>query len=152
MTQKRNQIGFTIIELLIVIAVISILIGIAIPRMKGMQDEANVTKAKAETRSLKAAVESYYINQNPNSYPASSTTICASTLNSASPTIVSEILYDPFLTTATEYNYIRSDNGRYYVIFSVGVDGVADITGINDAGVLQGTDDDDIYSTNGTGF
>ncbi len=144
--------GFTIIELLIVIAVISILIGIAVPRIKGMQDEANRVKAKAETNTIKASVESYYINQTPNAYPASSTTICASTLNSAAPLIIADVLYDPFLGTSTEYNFIKSANGLYYVAFSVGFDGTADITGISDAGVLAGTDDDDIYATNGTGF
>ncbi|MCK5580671.1 MAG: prepilin-type N-terminal cleavage/methylation domain-containing protein [Candidatus Omnitrophica bacterium] len=144
--------GFTIIELLVVMAVISILIGIAIPRIKGMQDEANITKARAETNTLKTAVESYYINQKPNAYPVSSPTICATTLNSASPLIVSEVLYDPFQVTSTEYNYIKSPNGRYYVMFSVGLDGVADITGIDNAGILLGINDDDIYATNGTGF
>mgnify|MGYP000748903584 CR=1 FL=1 len=66
--------AFTIIELLVVIAVISIIIGIAVPRIKGMQDQANVSKAEGETKTLQAAVESYYINQNPNAYPATSTT------------------------------------------------------------------------------
>ena len=33
--------GFTLIELLVVISVIAILVGIAIPRFKGMQDEAH---------------------------------------------------------------------------------------------------------------
>lgn len=145
-----NKKGFTIIELLIVIAVITILIGIAVPRIKGMQDEANRTKASAETKTIQTAIESYYINQTPNAYPATSTTIIASTLSSASPNIISETLYDPFLTSSTEYNYIK--NGGYYVVFSVGMDGTADITGISTAGVLAGTDDDDIYATNGTGF
>jgi len=145
--------GFTIIELLVVIAVISILIGISVPRIKGMQDQANVTKAEGETKTLQTAVESYYINQSPNAYPATSTTICASTFNSASPLIVSDVLYDPFgATTTTEYRYIKSSNGSYYVAFSVGIDGTADITGIGDTGVLAGTNDDDIYATNGTGF
>ncbi len=143
--------GFTLIELLIVIAVISILIGIALPRFKGMQDEANQSKSKAELRVLQTAVESYYMNQTPNAYPATSTTICASTLNSASPLIVGEVLYDPFRSSA-EYNYVLDTNGNYYVIFSYGSDGTADITGINTSGVLQGVDDDDIYATNGTGF
>lgn len=144
--------GFTIIELLVVISVISILIGIAIPRFKGMQDQANLTKAEAETRVLQTALESYYINQNPNAYPATSTTICASSLNSASPLIVDVPLYDPFRTSGTEYNYIKSSNGLYYVVFSYGIDGAADITGISDAGALTGANDDDKYASNGTGF
>jgi len=52
--------GFTIIELVIVISVLIILIGIAIPRMKGMQDSSNIVRAKKELQTLQAAVESYY--------------------------------------------------------------------------------------------
>ncbi len=141
--------GFTLIELLVVISVIAILVGIAIPRFKGMQDEANSSKAKAELRVLQTAIESYYMNQTPSAYPATSTTVCASTLNGASPLIVGEPLLDPF-ESATEYNYILND--PYYVVFSTGPDGAADITGISAAGVLAGTNDDDLYATNGTGF
>lgn len=143
--------GFTLIELLVVISVIAILVGIAIPRFKGMQDEANQSKAKGELRVLQTAIESYYMNQTPNAYPATSTTVCASTLNAASPLIIGEPLYDPFRSSA-EYNYILDSGGDYYVAFSYGPDGAADITGINTSGVLLGADDDDIYVTNGTGF
>ena len=143
--------GFTLIELLVVISVIAILVGIAIPRFKGMQDEANISKANAELRVMQTAIESYYMNQTPNAYPATSTTVCASTLNSASPLIIGEPLLDPF-RSAAEYNYIRSANSTYYVAFSYGPDGAADITGINNSGVLQGVNDDDIYASNGTGF
>ena len=144
--------GFTLIELLVVISVIAILVGIAVPRFKGMQDEANASKANAEARVLQTATESYYMNQTPNAYPATTATLCATNLNSASPLIVSDVLTDPFRSGGAEYNYIRSANGDYYVIFSYGPDGTADITGISDAGVLAGADDDDIYSSNGTGF
>jgi prepilin-type N-terminal cleavage/methylation domain-containing protein len=145
-----NKQGFTLIELLVVISVIAILVGIAIPRFKGMQDEANGSKAQAELRVLQTAVESYYMNQS-NTYPATSTTVSASTLNSTSPLIISEPLLDPFRSSA-EYNYILSSNGTYYVALSHGPDGAADITGINTSGELQGSDDDDVYITNGTGF
>ena len=144
--------GFTLIELLVVISVIAILVGIAVPRFKGMQDEANISKANAELRVEQTAVESYYMNRTPNAYPATVTTLCAAYLNSASPLIISDVLADPFRSGGAEYNFIRSDNGDYYVIFSYGPDGAADITGISDAGVLAGANDDDPYSTNGTGF
>ena len=65
--------------------------------------------------------------------------------------LLGEPLLDPFRSSA-EYNYILSSNSTYYVAFSYGPDGAADITGINTSGVLQGTNDDDIYVTNGTGF
>ena len=63
-----NRRGFTLIELLVVISVIAILVGIAIPRFKGMQDEANQSKAKAELRVLqtnkKLNLEPIYENLN----------------------------------------------------------------------------------------
>lgn len=143
--------GFTLIELLVVMSVIAILVGIAVPRFKGMQDEANSSKAKSELRVMQTAIESYYMSQSPNAYPVTSTTVAASTLNSASPLIIGEPLLDPFQSSA-EYNYILSSNGTYYVALSHGPDGAADITGINTSGVLQGANDDDVYATNGTGF
>ena len=118
-----NKKGFTLIELLIVIMVISILIGISLPRFKGMQDEGNIAKAKGELRTLKTAVESYYIHNN-STYPSA-----LSTLTSATPNIVSSIPSDPF--TNTTYSYTRGGtNNKFYIIYSVGVagDGSAAIT------------------------
>lgn len=149
----RRERGFTLIELMIVMAVIAILVGIALPRFKGMKDEANVAKSNGELRALKTALESYYIHQSPHAYPATTTTVCATNLLIAKPRLIEVELYDPFgATSTTEYNYSRSANGKYYVVFSAGPDEAYDITGISDAGVLAGTDDDDPYSTNGSGF
>ena len=149
---KKRREGFTLVELLIVIAVISILIGIAIPRFKGMQQEGWYAQASSELKTVQTAIESYYLHQK--SYPATTATICASVLNSASPAIITDVLYDPFRGNGStnEYYYRASDNGQYYLIYSYGLDGAQDITGISDAGVLAGADDDDIYVTNGTGF
>ena len=117
--------GFTLIELLIVIAVISILVGISLPRFRGMQDEGNIAKAKGELRTLKTAVESYYIH-NTNTYPTA-----LSSLTSAAPNIVSAIPADPFSSTGASYGYVRGGtNNKFYVIYSVGTsaDGSATIT------------------------
>ncbi|MCA9404939.1 MAG: type II secretion system protein [Candidatus Omnitrophica bacterium] len=149
--KRSRRFAFTIIELLVVMVVISVLITIAIPRIQGLKEEANQVKALAETRALAAAIESYYLNQSLNTYPATTTTICASVLNNAKPLILDDVLVDPFSTGGAEYNYFRSNNGRFYVVFSVGNDTAADISGIDDAGRLQGTIDDDIFWTNGTG-
>lgn len=107
--------GFTLIELLIVIMVIAILIGIALPRFRGMQDEANITKAKGELRTLQTAVESYYIHNN-NTYP-----IALSSLTTATPNIVSSIPSDPFSSSGGSYGYTRGGtNNKYYIIYSAG--------------------------------
>ena len=158
MTQIRVAKAFTLIELLIVIAVIAILVGIALPRFKGMRDEGNFAKTKGELRTLQTAVESYNIHND--AYPVQTTTVDSAwqddtnSLDTATPQIISAPLNDPFTAGGgTEYRYVTSaaSNSDYYVIFSVGFDGAADITGISTAGILAGTDDDDIFVTNGPG-
>lgn len=148
----KNNKGFTLIELLVVISVIAILIGIVVPRFKGMQDVANGTKAKAELKTLQTAVESWRIHQDPQHYPASTIYLCRDVLNADAPIIVSSPLFDPFLVAETEYIFELSPDGTYYVIYSVGPNSTMDITGVGDDGILTGEDVDDIYVTNGTGW
>ncbi len=139
--------GFTLIELLIVIAIISILVGIAIPRFKGMRDEGNFAKAQGEARALRAAVESYYIHQSPNAYPAEGAN-WQNALTAATPRIIDAVLYDPFgATSTTPYSYDLSANGQYYVIFSIGINGNGSAS-VSDAGVVTVTNNA-IWSSNG---
>lgn len=134
--------GFTILELLIVIAVIAILVGIALPRFKGMQDEGNIARAKGELRMLQTAVESYYIHNN-STLPTNLTDV-----QTAVPQIAPSTLpTDPFGGAA--YNYAK--NGAWFVIYSKGpaLDGAASIAA--DGTVTQGTDPAScIYVTNGS--
>ena len=140
--------GFTIIELLIVIAVIAILISIALPRFRGMQDEGKIAQAKGELRTLQAAVESYYIH-NTNTYPSANTTWESSLVN-ATPNLIAAALVDPF-NGATQYGYATdgASPAKYYVIYSVGVGGNGAAT-ISTAGVVTETNGTScIYISNG---
>ncbi|MFH0876726.1 MAG: prepilin-type N-terminal cleavage/methylation domain-containing protein [Candidatus Omnitrophota bacterium] len=142
--------GFTLIELMIVMAIMAVLVGMILPRFKGMRDQASVSKAQGEVRAIKTAIESYYITNN--AYPATSTTVCATylTLSSTYPRILTSAIYDPFgATSTTEYRFIKSTSGLYYVIFSIGPDATADITGIGDDGVVAPANrDDDVWTSN----
>ncbi|HPN87857.1 MAG TPA: prepilin-type N-terminal cleavage/methylation domain-containing protein [Candidatus Omnitrophota bacterium] len=118
--------GFTILEILVVLAVLAILIGIAVPRIKGMQEQANITKAKSELKTIQLAVESYRMNHG--SYPEKSgdncTKLTETLLIKESPQIVPGIMYDPFGATVTsEYFYMISVDTNYYVIGSLGTSG-----------------------------
>lgn len=148
----RRVLGFTLIELLIVIAVISILVGITVPRFLGMRDEANFAKAAGECSALKAAVEAYRIHKNffPKQATSVNNTDWEDDLTAISPKLIESELMDPFATTQ-EYSYATDNTtgSRYYVIFSVGPNGTAEITGINSTGNVQGNIVDDVYATNG---
>jgi len=102
-------------------------------------------RARSELRTLATAVESYYIH-NSNTLPSA-----LSSLTSATPRIVTTIPDDPFRSGSTDYSYARDSNAVYYVIYSYGRDRAADITGMDTDGTMAGTNDDDIFVTNGTG-
>ena len=63
---KNNQ-GFTLIELIMVIAVLGILSGIAIPRITGIQDKARYASGEALLANMKTPLELY--RQEKEKYP-----------------------------------------------------------------------------------
>ena len=141
MFRKR---GFTLIELLIVIAVISILIGIALPRFRGMREEGLIAQAKGELRTLQTAVESYYIHNSayPTTFPDDLETATPNIIGTTAPT-------DPF-NTGTDYGWVESANGKYYVLYSVGPAATGSAT-IGATGVVaEASSESCIYVSNGT--
>ena len=156
--------GFTVVEILIVIVILSILIGIAMASFKGMQNEARITKTRGDLKVLRLAVESYNKNYGYYPYPGADncrmvTSTWGSTLTSENAPIIDRILKDSFSSGGNqEYQYMLSADNRadanYYLIFSVGPDGAADITHLklnNSTGSIECSVDDDIYETNGIG-
>lgn len=53
---KRNQKGFTLIEVIVVAGIIAILAGILVPMIFGQVDEAKKTRALAEAKSIQSAL------------------------------------------------------------------------------------------------
>ena len=59
-TEKLNQKGFTLIELMIVIAIIGILAAIAIPQFASYRRKAYNSAALSDLKTVKTTLEAYY--------------------------------------------------------------------------------------------
>lgn len=59
-TLRKAQTGFTIIELLIVIAIIGILAGLVLNNFQGAQAKARDTQRRTDTNSIHAKLEEFY--------------------------------------------------------------------------------------------
>ncbi len=63
---KRNRSAFTLIELLIVVAIIGILAAIAIPNFLAAQVRAKVSRALSDMRAIDTGLKQYRIDNNEN--------------------------------------------------------------------------------------
>ncbi|MCF8069563.1 MAG: prepilin-type N-terminal cleavage/methylation domain-containing protein [Desulfobacterales bacterium] len=60
MQKKRNENGFTLVELMIVVAIIGILAAIAIPQLSLYRSKAFNSTAVSDVKVFKTCLESYY--------------------------------------------------------------------------------------------
>jgi prepilin-type N-terminal cleavage/methylation domain-containing protein len=144
----RKRAGFTIIEMLIVMAVIAILIAIAVPSFRAIQTQAWRAQCQGDTKTIKIALETYYMKRA--SFPSATPLGQYQTdLLNEVPPVIEKNLYDPFGATATTmYRYVLSNNGKYYLVYSVAESGTGAAT-ISNAGIISVTAGDPIYASNG---
>ncbi len=112
----RNQRGFTLVELMIVVAIIGILTAIAFPLYANIQARSRVAKAQADSRTLASAVVVYSAHMGV--LPAALTDLTASVSNAqgvyAGP-FVNPIPSPPNTAWGTSYSYATSANGTFTI-------------------------------------
>lgn len=131
MSEKRNDAGFTLVELMVVIVILGLLITIVALNVLPAQDRAMVDKAKADIATLDSAVELYKLHTGV--YPVSSDGLSA--LLSAPASLPQPALYQ-------RGGYIKKlpkdPWGRDYVLVSPGTHGPYDIISLGADGVPGG--------------
>ncbi len=118
--RANSRSGFTLIEILLVVVIIGILVGMAIPRLGGRVRQAEEARARGDIQNIGMALRLYELDMGeyPNSLEALTTNPGGSRRWNG-PYLEGGIPRDPW---GEEYIYQRTDQG--YTLKSSGLDEV----------------------------
>jgi prepilin-type N-terminal cleavage/methylation domain-containing protein len=119
MIQFRENRGFTLMELMIVVSIVGLLAAIAIPNLIGMQKRAKTTEAKSNLGAIWSLQEAYYAEND--SYASPSGGLDPGTYNGT--TGWSELGFYPKGITRYEYEVVSASNTTFLAQASGDIDG-----------------------------
>ena len=115
--------GFTLIEIMVVVVIIGILAALVLPNVMGRVDQANVTKAKQDIRTIGAALDMYRLDNFR--YPTTDQGLQAliqqpsDARNWRGPYLKGGVRKDPW---GNDYRYVYPGMQGEYDIFTLGAD------------------------------
>ena len=120
---RAARAGFTLIEVLLVVVIIGILVGVAVPRLGGRVEQAKQSRAKSDVENIGTALRLYELDTG--GYPASLSALVSNpggVQNWRGPYLEKGIPKDPW---DREYIYAcpGSHNTATYDLKSLGKDG-----------------------------
>ena len=133
--------GFTLVEIMIVVAIIALIAAIAIPNLLRARHNANETAAVGTVRTMISALESFRAAQTPPSYPDG-----LADLSAADPQYLDDVLgADPATKQGYEFNYTFTDEDQYELTATPTSAGVTGTRGFfsDQSGVIRVADDGD---------
>lgn len=116
--KKYKSRGFTLVELLVVIAVIGVILGLAVPNFFAARERARDAQRKSDLSQIQKAFELYKGDQAVEQYPAGavySGINCGQTWPASGNVYMKKFPCDPSNPTTTKYVYQRNatDSLRY---------------------------------------
>lgn len=121
--------GFSLLEMLIVVAIISLLAGMVAPNLLGRVDEAKIATARSDMNTIMQALEMYYLDNHryPDTQSGLDVLVAGATVSNRSGPDgkrsylrTSAVPADPW---GREYLYLSPGEHGEYDLYSFGADG-----------------------------
>src|SRR5258708_19975146 len=127
--------GFTLSEIMVVVLIIGLVGGVMVPSIMNRVDDAKISKAKQDIRSLETALQMFYLDNSK--YPTSEQGLAALVQQPTDPAIrhwkpggyLERVSKDPW---GNPYLYVYpGTHGKAFDLYTLGADGQPGGDGIN---------------------
>ena len=115
---RSNRRGFTLMELMVVIAILGLLVTLVGPNVMNVLKKGNVTTAMAQIKNMEGAIANYRMNHNK--IPDDLSELTQPDPDNFNDAYMEEIPLDPW---GNPYEYKRLSGSKYELI-SLGADGM----------------------------